>query len=289
MKVDQDIVTRMQDGAGAARRYFRTAAAVAGFILVAILGSCSFKTVEPGHRGVKVTFGKPHAESLPEGLYFVNPFTSRLVELDVRQQKWEAKTAAYTKDVQQAQITFVLTFGLSSTDAHAVYREVGRDWAEKLVSQVVEEEVKREIGQHEAVDLISQRNEAARAMEGNITAILGKRRVVVTGFQLTNIDYTTEFEQSVEAKVIAQQRAIEEQNRTVQIREQATQKIEAARGDSEATVLRAKAEAESIRIRANALAANAKLVEWEAIQKWNGQLPTYTMGGAIPFINLPAK
>ena len=34
--------------------------------------------------------------------------------------------------------------------------------------------------------------------------------------------------------------------------------------------------------------ANAKLVEWEAIQKWNGQLPTYTMGGAMPFINLPA-
>ena len=30
----------------------------------------------------------------------------------------------------------------------------------------------------------------------------------VTGFQLTNIDYTPEFEQSVEAKVIAQQRAI---------------------------------------------------------------------------------
>lgn len=289
MKIDQDVVTRMQDGAGAARRYFRTAAAVLGFLVVAILGSCSFKTVEPGHRGVKVTFGKPHAESLSEGLYFVNPFTSRLVELDVRQQKWEAKTAAYTKDVQQAQITFVLTYGLSSTDAHLVYREVGSDWADKLVAQVVEEEVKREIGQHEAVDLISQRNEAARAMEGNIIAILGKRRVVVTGFQLTNIDYTTEFEQSVEAKVIAQQRAIEEQNRTVQIREQATQKIEAARGDSEATVLRAKAEAESIRIRANALAANAKLVEWEAIQKWNGQLPTYTMGGAIPFINIPAK
>lgn len=290
MKIDREIAVRaQQDASDALRRHVRTVAAVLGFMVVAVLGACSLKTVEPGHRGVKVTFGKPHAESLPEGLYFINPFTSRLVEMDVRQQKWEAKTAAYTKDVQQAQISFVLTYGLSATEAHAVYREVGTDWAEKLVAQVVEEEIKREIGQHEAVDLVSQRNDAARAMEANITGILARRRVAVTGFQLTNIDYTTEFEQSVEAKVIAQQRAIEEQNRTVQIREQATQKIEAARGDSEATVLRAKAEAESIRIRANALAANAKLVEWEAIQKWNGQLPTYTMGGAIPFINLPAR
>jgi prohibitin 2 len=287
MRVDRDVITVA--GGGALRKYIRGIAAAAGFIIIAILASCSLKTVEPGRRGIKVTFGKPHAESLAEGLYFINPFTSRLVEMDVRQRKWEGKTAAYTKDVQQAQTAFVLTYGLSPSDAHTVYREVGLDWAEKLVTQVVEEELKREIGQHEAVDLISQRNEAARNMETNITNILARRRVAVTGFQLTNIDYTPEFEQSVEAKVIAQQRAIEEQNRTVQIREQATQKIEAARGDSEATVLRAKAEAESIRIRANALAANAKLVEWEAIQKWNGQLPTYTMGAGVPFINLPGK
>lgn len=287
MKTDRDLAVSGRDGR--VRRIIKTGAAVVGFLVVAILGSCSLQTVEPGHRGIKVTFGKPHAESLPEGLYFVNPFTSRLVEMDVRQQKWESKSAAYTKDVQQAQIAFVLTYGLSPSDAHAVYREVGTDWAEKLVAQVVEEELKREIGQHEAVDLISQRNEAARAMEANVTRMLAARRVVVSGFQLTNIDYTAEFEQSVEAKVIAQQRAIEEQNRTVQIREQATQKIEAARGDSEATVLRAKAEAESIRIRANALAANAKLVEWEAIQKWNGQLPTYNMGNAVPFISLPGR
>ena len=36
---------------------------------------------------------------------------------------------------------------------------------------------------------------------------------------------------------------------------------------------------------------NAKLVEWEAVQKWNGILPQYMLGsGATPFINLnPGK
>ena len=35
--------------------------------------------------------------------------------------------------------------------------------------------------------------------------------------------------------------------------------------------------------------ANKALVEYEAVQKWNGKLPEYLMGNSIPFINLPAK
>ena len=39
-------------------------------------------------------------------------------------------------------------------------------------------------------------------------------------------------------------------------------------------------------IRANALSKNKALVEYEAVQKWNGILPQYMMGDSIPFINL---
>jgi regulator of protease activity HflC (stomatin/prohibitin superfamily) len=136
---------------------------------------------------------------------------------------------------------------------------------------------------------VAQRAVAARTIEANVTKLLAAKNVVVSGLQLTNIDYSDEFEHAVEAKVVAQQNAIQEQNRTVQVREKATQQIETAKGNAEATVLNAKAEAESIRIRANALEANAKLVEWEAVQKWDGKLPVYSMGGAVPFINLTGK
>ncbi|MEO8314741.1 MAG: SPFH domain-containing protein, partial [Pseudomonadota bacterium] len=134
---------------------------------------------------------------------------------------------------------------------------------------------KRELGQHEAVTLIATRDQAARAIETGARAKLAEKHVLVTGLQITNIDYTKEFENSVEAKVIAQQRAIEEQNRTVQIEQQAKQKV-----------ISAEAEAESMRIRAKALESNLRLVEWEAVQKWDGKLPQYQLGGATPFINL---
>lgn len=254
-----------------------------------IMFARSANTVDTGKRGVKVTFGKVLNESLPEGLYFVNPFTTHIYEMDTQVQKWAGETQAYTHDVQQAGVNFVLNYRLDPNAAHTVYQQVGADWASKLIGQVVFEEIKREFGQHEAVDIIATRDKAARSIEARIGTALAARNVIVTGFQLTNIDYTQEFEHAVEAKVVAQQKAIEEQNRTVQIREQAAQKVETARGNAEATVLNAKAEAESISIRARALEQNAKLVEWEAVQKWNGVLPQYTLGGAVPFINVPTK
>lgn len=240
------------------------------------LAGCGFATVDTGHRGVETRFGKVVSDSLPEGLYFYNPFTSDIAELDTRVLKWDGITTAYTRDVQQAEVRFTLNFRLDPTKAHVMYQSVGKDWIAKLVGQVVHEEIKREFGQHEAVDIIAQRDKAARAIEAVVMTKLQERNIISSGFQLTNIDYTKEFEHAVEAKVVAQQRAIEEQNRTVQIKEQATQKV-----------MQATAEAESIRIRAQALEQNAKLVEWEAVQKWDGKLPVYSLGGAVPFIQVP--
>jgi DNA-directed RNA polymerase subunit K/omega len=48
----------------------------------------------------------------------------------------------------------------------------------------------------------------------------------------------------------------------------------------------AEAEAKSMAIRANALTQNKALVEYEAVQKWDGKLPQYMMGNSVPFVNL---
>jgi regulator of protease activity HflC (stomatin/prohibitin superfamily) len=259
----------------------------AAIVFAMILTMCSMTTVETGHRGVKTRFGAVIGEPLTEGLYFVNPFTTKVKEMDTRTLAWNGKATAYTRDVQQATIFFVMNYRLDPAKAGVVFQTVGTDWVEKLVAQVVYEEIEREFGQHIAVDVVSSREKVARTIETNVTRVLLARSVLCTGFQLTNIDYTDAFEHAVEAKVVAQQKAIEEQNRTVQIKEQAAQKIETARGDADSTLLKAKAEAESIRIRAQALESNPRLVEFEAVKQWDGHLPQYMLGGgAVPFLNL---
>lgn len=248
-------------------------------LFLVIVASCAANTVETGHRGIKVNFGKVEPQPLPEGLYFVNPFTTHIAQLSIQTIKWDATTEAYTKDVQKSVIHFALNYSLEPGYAAEIYRTVGATWSETLIPQVVNEEIKRQIGQIEAVQLIASRDQIARSIEKLVTDNLASRHVLVSGFRMTNIDYTTEFENAVEAKVVAQQKAIEETNRTVQIQQQANQKV-----------ITAQAEAKSMQIRAEALSQNPKLVEWEAVQKWNGTLPQYMLGGATPFMNLtPAR
>ena len=239
------------------------------------LAMCSFKTVEPGQRGVRVSLGTVEDKSLTPGLYWVNPFTTHITEMNVQTIKWEGNTQAYTKDVQTATVHFVANYNLKPEVAHVVYQTVGEDWANTLVGQVVTSQIKRVIGQYEAVELIAKRQDAQQTITSDITEQLAKKNVIVTGFQMTNVDYTPIFERAVEAKVVAQQDAIREQNHTAAVEQSAKQ-----------TVIRATAEAQSMQIRAHALESNPKLVEWEAVQKWKGEVP-YIMGaGAVPFINM---
>jgi regulator of protease activity HflC (stomatin/prohibitin superfamily) len=252
--------------------------AVIAVAAVSIAG-CGIKVVDTGQRGIKTRFGEVVSQSLPEGLYFYNPFTSNIVEVDTRVQRQDGETDTYTRDVQQAAIKYTLNYRLQQDAAHLMYRDIGRDWEVKLIPQVVLGTLKEVVGKWDAVDLISNRDKAATAAFDSIRQNLAERNVEVSRFEITDIAYTREFENSVEQKVIAQQKAIEEQNRTKQIEEQARQKV-----------LSAEAEAKSIQIRAQALERNAKLVEWEAVQKWNGVLPQYMLGsGATPFINLNPK
>ena len=52
-------------------------------------------------------------------------------------------------------------------------------------------------------------------------------------------------------------------------------------------VIAATAEAQSMEIRADALAQNHKLVSWEAVQKWDGKPPVNMYGSAaVPFVDV---
>lgn len=243
-----------------------------------LLTGCGFEIVDTGHRGVKTRFGEVDMSvgSLPEGFYFYNPFTSKIIEMDARVQSLKNTSNTYTRDVQQADITYVVNYNLQPDRAHIMYKEVGVAWVSTILVPAVEGAFKQVVGQWDAVDLISNREKATRAAEKAVRDAVSERGVNIVRLEMVNIAYQKEFEQAVEKKVTAIQRAIEEQNRTKQIEEQAKQKI-----------ITARSEAESMRIRANALQQNPKLVEYEAVQKWDGKLPQYMMGGAVPFIGLP--
>ena len=61
-------------------------------------------------------------------------------------------------------------------------------------------------------------------------------------------------------------------------------KVAEAEGDAQATLVKAKAQAEANKLLQQSL--TALLIQNKAIERWNGTLPQFTGGGAVPFLNL---
>ncbi len=228
-----------------------------------------------GERGVKVTLGQVSPQSYTEGIHLITPFISKIKNMDVKTQKTYIETDLYTKDIQQAKISYVINYNLQPQNAHKMYREVGTNYVDNILMPVVEGTIKDVIGRWNAQDLVANRETATIDILKKLQTQLEPRYINVTGFQITDINYSGGFERAIESKVTAEQEALKAKNRTVQIQEEAKQKI-----------ISAEAEAKSMAIRANALSQNKALVEYEAVQKWDGKLPQYMMGNSIPFINM---
>ena len=249
-------------------------------IVVALVVSFSGITVvDTGYRGVKTHFGKVIGEALPEGIYFYNPITTAIHSIDTKVQKYTLKMDAYTKDVQQADLTVSINSSLDDSQVHKLYQEVGVGYKDKVIAPQILKAVKDTIGSWEADTLVSNREKAANDILTSLKAGLEPYHIRVQSVVIENIDYSTQFERAIEEKQIATQDAIKAKNRTRQVEEEAQQKI-----------LSAKAEAESMKIRSQALSQNQNLVAYEAVQKWDGKLPVNLYGNApIPFLQAAIK
>lgn len=93
--------------------------------------------------------------------------------------------------------------------------------------------------------------------------------------------------QSLNDKIKATQMAEQRKNEVQQSKAEADKERERAHGIADAQLIVAKAEAEAITLRADALRSNKDIIQLNAIEKWDGKLPTYVGGEApMPFIKV---
>ena len=246
-----------------------------GAIFLIVMLISGFYSIDPGHRGVLVTLGKVEQKSYVNGVGLKWPFISSMVEMDVRTKKMSEKTSSYTSDVQTAVMEYTFTYDLNPENVHILYETVGQDYEAKKIVPVLNDVLKDVIGKWQAQDLVSNRDKARMDVVAGLQSRLDKRFFQNISFQFINVDYSDNFEKAIENKVIAEQRAQEAVNNTKRIKEEAEQKV-----------ITAKAEAEAMQIKSEALAKNKGLTEYEAVLKWDGKLPQYMLGNSVPMINL---
>ena len=250
-------------------------ALVGGVSLAAlIIGFNSYDTVEEGHRGFKMRFGKVVSEEpLQPGLRFKLPFLDTIRSMDVRTKLAKAETRALTSDSQPVVIEFALNHNLLPEQVIPMYKKVGMDYEQVLIENTTLNVVQKIVGQTKADDLVNKKSEAIAKMEDELKKTLAENGINVSSFAVPNISFSEAFTESIERKETARQDSLREEYNTARYRELANQKIETARGEAESMKLVADAEAYAIRERANAAASNPQALEFEVISKWDGRLP----------------
>ena len=244
-------------------------------LLVVLLLSGSFYTVKSTQRGVLSTFGKVSTNVIQPGLHVKIPFIQAIYKVNVQQKKEDGQENSYTRDVQTAVVNYTINYDIVCESVADLYKNVGMDYHNRIIVPVIRGVMKDAFGNYEATSIVNNRDKVRAQIENKLRAQLDKRYFKNVQFQITEIDYDDDFEKAIKDKQVAEQNALKAKNVTIQVEEQAKQKV-----------ITAEAEAKAMQIKAQALAANQKLVEYEAVQKWDGKMPTYMLGNSMPFINL---
>ena len=278
--------------------------AVIGIIIVGFLVMNSIKIVDAGNRGVLLSFGAVDvSRSLNEGIHFVVPVRDNVVQMEVRTQRITEDAAAASGDLQDVRTQVALNYHLDPDNSQNVYKSLGLDYANRVIVPAIQESVKQVTARFNAEELITQRESVKNEIEQQIRTRLAPYNMVVDAISITEFEFSADFVRAVEAKVAAQQRALQAQNELRRIEIEAQQaearavgeqqaNIARAEGVRQANVLQAQGEAQAITTIDEQLRQSPSYLEWLKSQKWDGQLPLVVGGGGevgdeTPFISIP--
>ena len=260
------------------------------FIIIIVILSESVVIVQAGHRGVVLYVGAVENRVLGEGLHFIIPFAEQVIQLEVRTLKFQADASAASNDLQEVATVIALNYHINPNDANIVYQQLGADYADRIIAPTIQESVKASVAKFNAEELITKRDTAKAVIAQAIRNTLSARNIAVETVFITDFRFSEAFANQVESKVVAFQKYLTEQNNLRAVQVVANQTVVQAQAQARSNVARAEGESQAIKIITDQLRQDPQYLQWQSINRWNGQLP-YSLGSgsATPFFQLPAQ
>jgi regulator of protease activity HflC (stomatin/prohibitin superfamily) len=284
-------------------------------LLIAVFGS--FEVISPDERGVKVTLGEVSAQDYGPGVQFKAPLVSRFETVSNQPRANDVvidvgAKGAVSADNQTIGVEAKVAWTYDTSKVHLlVTKYPNRSTLETLVNSTTYEALKAEIGKYTIFDLAKSSGKIAADAKTAASIKLADFPVTVTQVNLTNWDWSEDFDNQIKATMNAQQQVakaradadkVEQTQRALAITAEAQAKalVATAEGDKQAAILRAeakRAEGQGISDYNRLIAQNLETeiqfrkLEIDKIkaQKWNGAyVPEYvplTAAGGI--VNLP--
>ena len=319
-----ELITNFLNPGPAPRRrapWIASAVLVVGALLVA--QSCYYVVQPTEMAGVRRFGVVTNPEPVGPGLHLKSPI-DRVDHLQVSLTTFQVgDLGVYTIDNQSVRIGVGLTYRIPPSAVFKLLYQVGGSGnvdIDSTLRPIVADRALRVFARRNTISISAERESIADEIRAAIQqAVQVNFGIEVVDLQLSRIEYSAAFTQSVEAAVRAKNDALQAENTVARIRYEGEQtKVQAqaqaiaattkAEGEAKAAVIRAGAERQALVARAEgeaqatalvgvaqaqalqvlgaAVAANPRVVDYQATQRWDGKLPATMLGSTMPLLNV---
>lgn len=216
-----------------------------------------FDYVPAGNIGVKNKLGQVNPVPWGPGVEWTGFMTST-EKFSTRIQKVEYDASAASNDLQIVDTKIALNFKVNPTSTPEIYKTIGRNYQDVIISPVIQEAVKSSTARYTAESLVKERTQVKADITNYIMSKLESKGLIVTEVSITDFKFSDEFNAAIDRKQVAEQDALTAENKLKEM---------------EFTSQSMKLQSEVIEIKKLDLEQLRIEVELEKARKWDGAMP----------------
>ena len=270
------------------------------FVVAAVWAS--FTIIQPGNVGVVFNRWSGALKTVGQGVAWRIPWITQVQSYPVAlrtytmvrrgaegSERGDDSIDLPTKEGQHIRQDISVTYNTSQDKAADVFRSFrGADISDieaTFIRRTIITVSQNAAGQMSLTDLISnQRGMLQENIQGDLQREMNKMGFVVDKVNLGASHLPDAIEKQMQQKMAAQQQAQQADYELQRQQTLAKAKVAEAEGEAQSTLVKAKAQAEANSLLQQTL--SPLLIQNKAIERWNGTLPQFTGGGAVPFLDL---
>ncbi|MBS7301795.1 MAG: prohibitin family protein [Bacteroidales bacterium] len=260
---------------------------------MAIAAASSCTTVDSASVGIRFRKWSSNenlrggVEGTCRGWVWFNPITESIFQYPtfIQRVTYDPFTVN-PKDAAIFSMTPTLAYQIDEAKAADIfikYRKPVRELEMGYIKTCIFEAYRTCANNYTSDELMANRAKFEAEVRARLDESMNQEGFIVREFT-TKIDPPASLTAAINAKNEAVQNALKAENKVKEAEAEA--KIEIAKAEGVAKALKIKGDGEAYYNKVVSASLNKLLVEQYAIEKWDGKLPTYSGGDAVPFISL---
>jgi regulator of protease activity HflC (stomatin/prohibitin superfamily) len=254
-----------------------------------------FKMISPGYVGVVINMlGDDkgiRAKELHVGMHWIAPWKS-VYQFPIFEQNdtWEGDREGFnfqTSEGMAVSADIGITYHLRPESIPLIFQRYRRGMDEitnVFIRNYIRDAVNKSASKTRIEDLYSGKESFFEDVEAHV-----KKDFEPMGIELSRIYLIGRFHfpptviSALNSKIEAMQRAQQRENELREAEAEAKKQVAKAEGQAKCAMLQAESESKANLLLAQSV--TAELIQWQAVQKWDGHMPHVT-SGAMPFIEV---